>query len=93
MTLASRRMTKTVVVAGALDTKGREFAFVKELIEAPNLTDADAEVVPGSVPAERNFCMAAPRCRARGIPVIRRAMQQPDLPSRPAERGSTMRRP
>ncbi len=38
MTLASRRMTKTVVVAGALDTKGREFAFVKELIEAHGLS-------------------------------------------------------
>ena len=27
-------MAKTVVLVGALDTKGEEFAFVKELIEA-----------------------------------------------------------
>ena len=38
MTLAGRRMSKTVVVAGALDTKGAEFAFVKELIEGYGLS-------------------------------------------------------
>src|SRR5206468_7693314 len=38
VTLASRGMTKTVVVAGALDTKGVEFAFVKELIEGYGLS-------------------------------------------------------
>ena len=26
-------MRKTIVVAGALDTKGREFAFLKEFIQ------------------------------------------------------------
>lgn len=30
-------MTKTVVIAGALDTKGQEFAFVKKLIEQAGL--------------------------------------------------------
>jgi len=30
-------MTKTVVIAGSLDTKGEEFAFVKELIEKQGL--------------------------------------------------------
>ncbi len=30
-------MTKTVVIVGALDTKGREFGFVKELIEKEGL--------------------------------------------------------
>ena len=30
-------MTKTVVIAGALDTKGAEFAFIKRLIEAAGL--------------------------------------------------------
>jgi uncharacterized protein (UPF0261 family) len=30
-------MDKTVVIAGALDTKGREFAFLKELIQAEGL--------------------------------------------------------
>ena len=30
-------MTKTVVLAGALDTKGQEFAFVKKLIEQAGL--------------------------------------------------------
>jgi uncharacterized protein (UPF0261 family) len=30
-------MTKTVVIVGALDTKGQEFAFVKSLIEAAGL--------------------------------------------------------
>ena len=30
-------MTKTVVIVGALDTKGKEFAFVKELIEKEGL--------------------------------------------------------
>ncbi|MCB0213419.1 MAG: Tm-1-like ATP-binding domain-containing protein [Anaerolineae bacterium] len=30
-------MTKTVVIAGALDTKGQEFAFVKDLIEKEGL--------------------------------------------------------
>ncbi len=30
-------MTKTVVIAGALDTKGQEFGFVKELIEKEGL--------------------------------------------------------
>ena len=28
---------KTVVIAGALDTKGREFAFVKDLVERQGL--------------------------------------------------------
>lgn len=30
-------MTKTIVIAGALDTKGQEFAFLKELIEKEGL--------------------------------------------------------
>ncbi|MCB0198004.1 MAG: Tm-1-like ATP-binding domain-containing protein, partial [Anaerolineae bacterium] len=30
-------MTKTVVIAGALDTKGQEFAFVKDLVEKEGL--------------------------------------------------------
>jgi hypothetical protein len=30
---AGGRNVKTVVIVGALDTKGREFAFVKDLIE------------------------------------------------------------
>ena len=30
-------MSKTVVIAGSLDTKGEEFAFVKELIESEGL--------------------------------------------------------
>ena len=30
-------MTKTVVIVGALDTKGQEFKFVKDLIEAQGL--------------------------------------------------------
>ena len=30
-------MSKTVVMVGSLDTKGQEFAFVKELIEAEGL--------------------------------------------------------
>lgn len=30
-------MTKTIVIVGALDTKGQEFAFVKGLIEQPGL--------------------------------------------------------
>jgi len=30
-------MTKTVVIVGALDTKGKEFAFVKDLIEQPGI--------------------------------------------------------
>ena len=30
-------MAKTVVIVGALDTKGREFAFVKEQIESANV--------------------------------------------------------
>ena len=30
-------MTKTVVIVGALDTKGKEFAFIKELIEKEGL--------------------------------------------------------
>src|SRR5512143_2054695 len=30
-------MQKTVVIVGALDTKGREFAFLKELIEKQGL--------------------------------------------------------
>ncbi|MBN1486179.1 MAG: Tm-1-like ATP-binding domain-containing protein, partial [Anaerolineae bacterium] len=30
-------MAKTVVIVGALDTKGHEFAFVKELIEKEGL--------------------------------------------------------
>jgi uncharacterized protein (UPF0261 family) len=30
-------MSKTVVVVGALDTKGQEFKFVKDLIEAQGL--------------------------------------------------------
>src|SRR4051794_20436368 len=30
-------MTKTVVIVGALDTKGAEFAFVKDLIERQGL--------------------------------------------------------
>ena len=30
-------MTKTVVIVGALDTKGKEFAFVQDLIEQPGI--------------------------------------------------------
>ena len=30
-------MSKTVVIVGALDTKGKEFAFVKDLIEKQGL--------------------------------------------------------
>src|SRR5512132_3163824 len=32
-----RAMAKTIVIVGALDTKGEEFAFVKRLIEAQGL--------------------------------------------------------
>lgn len=44
-------MTKTVVIAGALDTKGAEFAFIKALIEAAGLQTLVVDFGVMGVPA------------------------------------------
>ena len=47
-------MSKTVVIVGALDTKGAEFAFVKGLIEAEGLKTLVVDFgVMGSPPLPR----------------------------------------
>lgn len=51
-------MAKTVVIVGALDTKGKEFAFVKKLIEAEGL---DTLVVDFGVMGEPHFEADVPR--------------------------------
>jgi uncharacterized protein (UPF0261 family) len=52
-------MSKNIVIVGALDTKGREFAFVKELIEAAGLSTLvidfgviDPPTFPPDIPRE-----------------------------------------
>ena len=53
----SQIMTKTVVIVGALDTKGQEFAFVKHLIEQDGLHTL---VVDFGVMGEPPSCPTSP---------------------------------
>ena len=57
-------MSKTVVIVGALDTKGKEFAFVKDLIEKQGLA---ALVVDFGVLGEPSFKPDIDRQRVAGV--------------------------
>jgi uncharacterized protein (UPF0261 family) len=59
-------MSKTVVIAGALDTKGTEFAFVKELIEARGLATLVVDIGVLGHPAMQADISSAEVARAGG---------------------------